>query len=80
MTQHYHYRTDSSAIIEGNFPWGFSWKSSPISGNDEHESEGNVFSENDRLAAAHPLYVIPHKAAEGMRGWCGGRRLDGSGS
>lgn len=71
MTQNYHYPTDSSAVPEGAFPWAFSWKSSPILAGDEHESEGNVFEESDRLMAAHPLYVVPHKAAESMRDWCG---------
>lgn len=71
MTQNYHYRTDSSAVSGGNFPWAFSWQSTPILAEDERESEGNVFEESDRLAAVHPLYVIPHRAAEGMRAWCG---------
>lgn len=67
MTQNYHYRTDST-VSNGNFSSAFSWKSSPIL--ERNESEANVFDETDRLAPAHPLYVIPHKAAESMRAWC----------
>lgn len=66
MTQNYHYRTESSTS-DGPFASAFSWKSSPIIG--RNESEINVFSEADRLAPAHPLYVIPHNAAENMRTW-----------
>ena len=71
MTQNYHYRTESSVVPESAFPWAFSWKSSPILAGDERECEENVFEESDRLMAAHPLYVVPHKAAESMRAWCG---------
>lgn len=61
-TQHHHYRTDVSASSSEAFASAFSWKSSPI-------REDNVFEKNDRLAAFHPLYVIPHQAAEKMRLW-----------
>jgi protein farnesyltransferase subunit beta len=61
-TQHNHYRTDSSASSSKEFAHAFSWKSSPI-------REDNVFEKSDRLAAFHPLYVIPHQAAERMRLW-----------
>ncbi|CAI7659899.1 unnamed protein product [Penicillium crustosum] len=61
-TQNHHYRTDSS-IASNNFTSSFSWKSSP------NRDPGNVFSRGDRLEPMHPLYVIPHKAAEQMRLW-----------
>lgn len=61
-TQHHHYRTDVSASSSEAFASAFSWKSSPI-------REDNVFEKNDRLTAFHPLYVIPHRAAEKMRLW-----------
>ncbi|KAJ5216290.1 uncharacterized protein N7498_002697 [Penicillium cinerascens] len=61
-TQHHHYRTDISASSSEVFASAFSWKSSPI-------REDNVFEKNDRLTALHPLYVIPHQAAERMRLW-----------
>ncbi|RJE17709.1 Farnesyltransferase beta subunit [Aspergillus sclerotialis] len=67
MTQNYHFRTDSSTVSDGNFASAFSWKSSPIL--EKNASETNVFAENDRLTPAHPLYVVPHKAAESMRAW-----------
>ncbi|KAJ5518569.1 hypothetical protein N7453_000991 [Penicillium expansum] len=61
-TQNHHYRTDSS-VTSNNFSSSFSWKSSP------NRDQANVFSRGDRLEPMHPLYVIPHKAAEKMRLW-----------
>ncbi|KAJ5776084.1 uncharacterized protein N7511_001095 [Penicillium nucicola] len=61
-TQHNHYRTDLSAS-SGGFASAFSWKSTPS------RAEDNVFGKYDRLEPLHPLYVIPHKAAEDMRLW-----------
>ncbi|KAJ5136798.1 hypothetical protein N7448_005352 [Penicillium atrosanguineum] len=61
-TQHRHYRTDSSASSSETFASAFSWKSRPI-------REDNVFERGDRLTAFHPLFVIPHQAAERMRLW-----------
>ncbi|KAJ6188803.1 hypothetical protein N7519_003711 [Penicillium mononematosum] len=60
--QNHHYRTDSS-VASNNFSSSFSWKSSPS------RDPANVFSRGDRLEPMHPLYVIPHKAAEQMRLW-----------
>ncbi|KAJ5155215.1 hypothetical protein N7492_008018, partial [Penicillium capsulatum] len=60
-TQHDHYRTDSS-ISSGRFASAFSWRSSPARDN-------MVYEQSDRLAPFHPLYVIPHQAAEKMRLW-----------
>ncbi|KAJ5772923.1 hypothetical protein N7457_007819 [Penicillium paradoxum] len=61
-TQNHHYRTDSSLSSE-SFSSSFSWKSSPS------RVPENVFSRGDRLEPMHPLYMIPHKAAENMRLW-----------
>ncbi|KAJ5959202.1 uncharacterized protein N7479_006352 [Penicillium vulpinum] len=61
-TQNHHYRTASS-VTSNNFSSSFSWKSSP------NRDPGNVFSRGDRLEPMHPLYMIPHKAAEQMRLW-----------
>ncbi|KAJ5129317.1 uncharacterized protein N7515_005356 [Penicillium bovifimosum] len=61
-TQNHHYRTDTS-VSSKNFSSSFSWKSSP------NRSADNVFSRGDRLAPFHPLYMVPHKAAEEMRLW-----------
>ena len=37
----------------------------------ESKCEGDklVFLDEDRVNAVHPLFVIPHKAAEEMRSW-----------
>ncbi|EIT80880.1 beta subunit of farnesyltransferase [Aspergillus oryzae 100-8] len=68
-TQYYHYHTDASASSRGNFSSAFSWKSLPVTSSDNQGSDLSVFDEKDRLAALHPLYVIPHQAAENMRIW-----------
>lgn len=62
-TQHHHYRTDTSASSGEMFASAFSWKSSPI------PTEEIVCEKSDRLEPFHPLYVIPHRAAEKMRLW-----------
>jgi protein farnesyltransferase subunit beta len=62
-TQHHHYRTDSSPCANKNFSSAFSWQSKPTG------AEENVFEKSDRLTAFHPIYVIPHQAAEKMRLW-----------
>lgn len=61
-TQHNHYRTDSSASSSETFASAYSWKSTPI-------RKDNVFEKSDRLTPFHPLFVIPHQAAERMRLW-----------
>ncbi|KAF9890181.1 CAAX farnesyltransferase (FTase) subunit beta [Aspergillus nanangensis] len=64
--QYSHYYTDTSVSSGEEFASAFSWRCHPTT----TEEEGvNVFSEGDRLAAFHPIYVIPHKAAESMRLW-----------
>ncbi|BDD58308.1 hypothetical protein MPDQ_000399 [Monascus purpureus] len=65
--QYYHYHTDSSAASGDTFASAFSWKAAPIIDGDG--SEVNVFDEKDRLTAFHPMYAIPHEAAENMRQW-----------
>ncbi|PTU24265.1 hypothetical protein P175DRAFT_0505943 [Aspergillus ochraceoroseus IBT 24754] len=67
--QYRHYHTDSSSISQGEFSSAFSWKYLPVFESDGQGSDINVFGENDRLMAFHPLFVIPHKAAERMRLW-----------
>ncbi|KAJ5619732.1 hypothetical protein N7510_003716 [Penicillium lagena] len=59
--QHHHYRTDQSVSSSETFSSAFSWRSSP------NRAEDNVFEKSDRLAPFHPVYVIPHQAAERMR-------------
>ncbi|KAL4872920.1 hypothetical protein BDV12DRAFT_113429 [Aspergillus spectabilis] len=68
--QHHHYRTKSSAISDEQFSSAFSWKYRHSRNSDDDASDVNVFQETDRLEAFHPLYVIPHEAAEGIRLWC----------
>ncbi|KAL2870853.1 CAAX farnesyltransferase subunit beta RAM1 [Aspergillus lucknowensis] len=74
--QHYHYHTDASATSNEECSSAFSWKYIRVRKSDNHGSDINVFDENDRLAAFHPLYVIPHEAAESIRLWCESRPLD----
>ncbi|KAJ5669405.1 hypothetical protein N7462_010475 [Penicillium macrosclerotiorum] len=62
-TQHHHYRTDSSAVASEAFASAFSWKSTP------NRAKDIVYERSDRLAAFHPIYVIPHQSAETMRLW-----------
>ncbi|RDW81063.1 CAAX farnesyltransferase subunit beta RAM1 [Aspergillus mulundensis] len=73
--QHYHYHTNSSAVLDGQFSSAFSWKYRPARDSDDKISDINVFDEKDRLKAFHPLYVIPHEAAESMRIWCAQKPL-----
>ncbi|KAI9367785.1 terpenoid cyclases/protein prenyltransferase alpha-alpha toroid [Aspergillus egyptiacus] len=68
--QHDHYHSNSSVSSSEQFTSAFSWKHRPVQNSDCHPSDVNVFDENDRLMAFHPLYVIPHQAAEGIRLWC----------
>ncbi|KAI9931287.1 hypothetical protein ASPWEDRAFT_47477 [Aspergillus wentii DTO 134E9] len=68
-TQHHHYHTDTSTTSKETFASAFSWKYSPIPATDDNESDASVFDEKDRVTAIHPLFVIPHKAAEDIRAW-----------
>ncbi|KAL2861378.1 terpenoid cyclases/protein prenyltransferase alpha-alpha toroid [Aspergillus pseudodeflectus] len=74
--QYRHYHTDVSATSKAEFSAAFSWKYVPVRNPEGHGTDVNVFDENDRLAAFHPLYVIPHNSAERMRLWCENRPLD----
>ncbi|KAL4891066.1 terpenoid cyclases/protein prenyltransferase alpha-alpha toroid [Aspergillus ambiguus] len=70
MVQYRHYYTDVSASAQADCPSAFSWKSLPIkTAPVENPADVNVFDESDRLTAFHPIYVIPHRAAEEMRLW-----------
>ncbi|KAL4952057.1 terpenoid cyclases/protein prenyltransferase alpha-alpha toroid [Aspergillus filifer] len=77
--QHDHYHTNSSATSDKQFASAFSWKSRPAQESEDHVSDVNVFDQNDRLTAFHPLYLIPHKAAESMRVWCEQKPLESVG-
>ncbi|KAE8400446.1 terpenoid cyclases/protein prenyltransferase alpha-alpha toroid [Aspergillus pseudonomiae] len=68
-TQYHHYHTDASASSKEDFSSAFSWKSLPVTSSNNDGSDLIVFDEKDRLTALHPLYVIPHQAAENMRTW-----------
>ena len=35
----------------------------------KHDGDELVFHEEDRVETVHPLFVIPHGAAEDMRSW-----------
>ncbi|OJJ44076.1 hypothetical protein ASPZODRAFT_135526 [Penicilliopsis zonata CBS 506.65] len=77
-TQYHHYHTDSSTVLAGPFNSAFSWQYLRIAASEavltEPSSDASVFSEGDRLAAFHPLYVIPHQAAASMHAWCSEQR------
>ncbi|KAL3464135.1 terpenoid cyclases/protein prenyltransferase alpha-alpha toroid [Aspergillus heterothallicus] len=74
--QYRHYHTDNSATSNTSFSSAFSWKYHPVQNLDGRETDNNVFDETDRLAAFHPLYVIPHNSAEHMRLWCENQPLN----
>ncbi|KAL5343705.1 terpenoid cyclases/protein prenyltransferase alpha-alpha toroid [Aspergillus crustosus] len=74
--QHHHYRTYSSATSDEQFSSAFSWKYRRSHNSDDKVPDLNVVEETDHLKAFHPLYVIPHEAAEGLRLWCEGRPLE----
>lgn len=67
MAQYYHYHTDTSASSKDEFASAFSWKYSRVDAS--NGPADSVVDERDRLIAAHPLYVIPHQAAQEMRAW-----------
>ena len=68
--QHRHYHTTSSPSSNEVFASAFSWEWTPITASENAPSDQNVFDEKDRLTASHPIFVIPHAAAESMHVWC----------
>jgi len=68
--QNYHFNTDIAPPSSGHFPAAFAWKYAPRTSSTTQEQDRNVFKEEDRLETVHPLFVIPHLAAENMRSWC----------
>ncbi|KAK2813030.1 hypothetical protein FQN49_008335 [Arthroderma sp. PD_2] len=80
--QHYHSctcsksgTTDPSAYSSSNdddnskpFSAAFSWTCSPIVASTDDPD--TVYDEDDRVKPLHPLFVIPHSAAERIRSWC----------
>lgn len=74
-TQYYHYHTTSSVSSDEGFGSAYSWKCTPIPASDDSSSDQNVFDEKDRLKAFHPIFVVPHAAAENLRVWCEHRPL-----
>ncbi|KAL1969552.1 hypothetical protein VTN77DRAFT_8990 [Rasamsonia byssochlamydoides] len=74
--QYHHYHTGDGSPFSGIFASAFSWKTAPILSSPDAEADANVFEEDDRLTPFHPLYSIPHQAAENMRRWCEDRRIE----
>ncbi|GAQ38130.1 CAAX farnesyltransferase (FTase) subunit beta [Aspergillus tubingensis] len=68
--QYHHYHTTSSISSDEGFGSAYSWKCTPIPASDDTSSDQNVFDEKDRLKAFHPIFVVPHAAAENLRVWC----------
>lgn len=65
--QHHHYCTESSS--KDDLTSVFAWKHSPNLTSNDQGSDMNVFEESDRLVPFHPVFVIPHRAAEDARAW-----------
>ncbi|KAL1958166.1 hypothetical protein VTO42DRAFT_5021 [Malbranchea cinnamomea] len=68
--QHYHFNTGAASPERGPFSSAFAWDYKPMTSGSKHERDTIVFHEEDRVKAMHPLFVIPHVAAEEMRSWC----------
>ncbi|EER24306.1 protein farnesyltransferase beta subunit, putative [Coccidioides posadasii C735 delta SOWgp] len=68
-TQNYHFETATGSIARGPFSSAFSWSHIPLTSKTDIEPDGIVFHERDRLKVIHPLFVVPHSAAEGMKSW-----------
>lgn len=74
-TQNNHFYTHNGPPTTRSLPHSFSWTDAPIpssstsEGGVERESEKIVFDEADRLKAIHPVFVIPHSAADDMKKW-----------
>ncbi|EEP75738.1 hypothetical protein UREG_00585 [Uncinocarpus reesii 1704] len=68
-TQNYHFDTATGPVARGPFSSAFSWSHIPITSPTDVEPDGVLFHERDRLNVTHPLFVIPHSAAEAMRSW-----------
>ncbi|OAT06004.1 protein farnesyltransferase subunit beta [Blastomyces gilchristii SLH14081] len=70
--QHHHFNTGVASVTgpDNPFPSAFSWSHAPVTASTEHDQSTIVFDEGDRLEVVHPLFVIPHRAAENMREWC----------
>lgn len=58
-----------STSTKDQFASAFSWRYTPIASDVDNGADKSVFSEADRVKAFHPLYVIPHQAAENLRCW-----------
>ncbi|KAI1933137.1 CAAX farnesyltransferase (FTase) subunit beta [Ophidiomyces ophidiicola] len=68
-TQNYHFDTAAGPTERDPFSSAFSWSHAPLTSRTDIEPDGVVLHERDRLAVLHPLFAIPHSAAEGMRSW-----------
>ncbi|OAX78820.1 hypothetical protein ACJ72_06869 [Emergomyces africanus] len=70
--QNHHFNTGIAWRAGPNnpFPSAFSWSHAPVNASMEQDKSAIVFDEGDRLEVVHPLFVIPHRAAESMREWC----------
>ncbi|OAL72016.1 hypothetical protein A7D00_4048 [Trichophyton violaceum] len=66
--QHKHVNTINAS--SGSLEAAFGWKSSPLSINNDAAAADTVYEARDRLAALHPLFVIPHAAVDAIHSWC----------
>lgn len=69
--QHVHYYLREDASTSG-VPTPFRWRCRPLY-DVLGKSGGGVFDAQDTLAPFHPLFVIPHRAAQAMRDWSEGQ-------
>ncbi|EFE39077.1 Rab geranylgeranyltransferase, beta subunit [Trichophyton verrucosum HKI 0517] len=72
--QHRHVNVNSNTSIDassGSLDAAFGWRSSPLSiNNNDAAAADTVYEARDRLAALHPLFVIPHAAVDAIHSWC----------
>jgi protein farnesyltransferase subunit beta len=85
--QYHHYHTTRAGespprLIGGVFSAAFSWKFAPSPApfvlpitDPSRDADPNRADEFYHLTPFHPLYVIPHHAAETMRAWNESRKL-----
>ncbi|KDB20981.1 hypothetical protein H109_07104 [Trichophyton interdigitale MR816] len=68
--QHRHVNSSNVNASGDSLEAAFGWTSSPLSINNDSAVADTVYEARDRLAALHPLFVIPHAAVDAIHSWC----------
>ncbi|KAG8211468.1 CaaX farnesyltransferase beta subunit [Trichophyton interdigitale] len=68
--QHRHVNSSNVNASGDSLEAAFGWTSSPLSINNDSAAADTVYEARDRLAALHPLFVIPHAAVDAIHSWC----------